>query len=410
MKYTLRLSLAILLIMVTASRSNVAAAPGVSLSNAFVEALVTKEGSLVMGTTGGDPGTPDDDNKPLLGTYPDESTTSFTSLRIDSQDFSLRDQPPASGPIQVGEAIVTAWRLADIAVDQIHDLAVNPYTGRPDVVRIQYVITNTSQITHQVGARVLLDVTVGDNDGSAYLVPGAGQVQAEREWQAPDIPGDYLAFESPDYAAASLTAQGILTGHSATTPDRFVIAPWAGLDGSVWDYDVTPGTPLGDSATALWWLPRPVGPGQTLTLTTFYGLGPGGSPAATPTAISSPTLTPSATATASPSATPTPTATSTSSSTLTPTDAPTATVTASPSSTPSATSLSSRTPTSTATSTSTPTVTITPSATPSARYTPVATATPTTTAISQEQQIYLPVVLKVDDRMFSALPGRERRE
>jgi hypothetical protein len=113
---------------------------------------------------------------------------------------------------------------------------------------------------------------IGDNDRAPFFVPGSGNFDTEREYAGDQVPAYWKAFEAENYDPASLKGQGILTGQAATTPDRVVFATWPNIKNTAWDYTVDPSLPVGDSAVAMYWEPRELAPGETITWVTYYGL------------------------------------------------------------------------------------------------------------------------------------------
>jgi hypothetical protein len=267
-----------------------------SLTNSFVRLDADGQGQFVIGTTGGDPTITSDDNKRLLfGFYADGASSiwsSFTSVRVvtgtTTTDISLEDLTPTQGPTNNGSSIVTVWTVApNIQIKETLTAMTNPYSGRSDTFKIQYTVTNLDSIAHGVGVRCMLDVMIGDNDAAPYFVPGVGNSDKEQEFTLAHMPAYYFAFESDSFAADSLKGQGMLTGFGMTTPDRFVIASWSSIYGTVWDYTVDANQSTGDSATAMYWNPVTLANGQAATFVTAYGLsGTGGSS----TWITAPTL------------------------------------------------------------------------------------------------------------------------
>jgi hypothetical protein len=258
-----------------------------SLSNSFTRLDAASDGQFVIGTTGGDPAITTDDNKRLLyGFYAGGSSSiwsSFTSVRVvtgtTTTDISLEGLTPTQGPTNNGGSITTVWTVApNIQVKQTLALMTNPFSGRADSVKIQYTVTNLDSVAHGVGVRCMLDVMVGDNDAAPYFVPGVGNSNKEQEYTSANMPAYYFAFESSTFAADSLKGQGMLTGFGMTPPDRFLIASWGGIYGTIWDYSVNPTSTTGDSATAMYWNPVTLANGQSTTFVTAYGLaGKGGS-------------------------------------------------------------------------------------------------------------------------------------
>lgn len=255
--------------------------PCMRVANAFVRADVGPSGTWVVGTTGGDPTTPLDDDKQLLYGFMPGGTSnlgsSFTSLRIVGPGFTL-DDVPATAAMQVdrGDRVETVWLSQAryrVRVTQTLRLALNPFSGQPDAVSFQYDLHNQDSVPLDLGLRSLLDVRIGDNDGAPYIIPGVGAVIHEREFVGPDVPPFWLAFESAQFDPAKLRGLGLLQSDGLTTPDRMVIAKWPLIQNTEWDYSVQPTLPVTtDSAVALYWNPQSVPPGTVRSVRSIYGL------------------------------------------------------------------------------------------------------------------------------------------
>jgi hypothetical protein len=261
-----------------------------TIENAHIRIIAFDNGSFTLGTTGGDPASNLDDNKPLMWGYPSETrASSYSSLRVTtggvSNDLNLGEIPTTLLPTVQDGAIVTRWEALGVQVTQRLSLARNPYTNRNDMAQIQYTLRNTGGQVVQAGVRCMLDTMIGSNDFAPFFIPGTGKVNTEHHFRGGAVPEYFKAFESATYASDSLRAQGLLRGFGMTDPDRFVLASWrygrggsqgAGIYDFVWDYGVTPGALLGDSAVALWWGPYDLAPGAARTVVTGYGLGSAG--------------------------------------------------------------------------------------------------------------------------------------
>jgi hypothetical protein len=269
MKYlSLSLLLPVLSLAIAFSQPAIMPAPlDAAVSNAFLDLLVNDAGAPALRTTGGTPTTPADDDEPLLF----GANTSFTSVWIDGTATSLRDTTPTAGPTAEGDAITTTWTVGEIEITQTHALATNPYTGRPDTMQVTTTLRNAGASEHEAGVRVLLDVLVGGSDVATLLVPGAGVVTTEQDYQA-TLPLFYRIFGEAESQPDAVQALGLLVAPGTTPPDRFVVGRWSELDATVWDYTVTPDAALDDSAVAMWWAPASLAPGATRSVTTFYGL------------------------------------------------------------------------------------------------------------------------------------------
>lgn len=263
--------------------------PCASLVNAFVRVDASPFGTWVMGTTGGDPASPADDNKKLIYGFQPGGTShpasSYATVRLTGPRGSRDILPAASDTIAqrtYSETIDTVWAFTDlyaVRVTETLQVLANPFSGAPDAVTLGFHATNLDTVTVNVGVRALLDVMIGDNtDGAPFQVPGVGNVTTEREFLGDDVPPYWLAFESQTLDPRGLRSVGILDGPGITRPDRFVLASWPDIMKELWSYAITPSKVITtDSSVALYWDPEPLAPGASMRWTTGYGLaGQGG--------------------------------------------------------------------------------------------------------------------------------------
>ncbi len=251
-----------------------------TVGNEHVGVVANELGQFTIGTLGGDPATPDDDASRLMYGHAVGRFTSFTTVRIvaggETEDFPLL-RSPNPAPREEDGSLWMGWELPGLSLSQRLVPANNPYTNRPDTVRIELTATNTSGAPLSAGVRIMLDTMIGGNDKAPFFVPGAGNFDTEREFRAGEMPAYWKAFEAADYDPASLKGQGILTGADSTPPDRLVFATWPEIKSTAWDYEVDTDMSVGDSAVALYWEPRELAPGASVAFVTYYGLaGEGG--------------------------------------------------------------------------------------------------------------------------------------
>jgi len=251
------------------------------LVNAFIRADVGPSGTWVLGTTGGDPNTSQDDDKNLLYGFRPGGTSvvgsGYTTIRIALPSGPVDVVPTfAASQTAAADRIETVWLVgsgARVRVTETLRLAQNPFSGRADVATACYDVANQDPGPLDIGLRALLDVKLGQNDGAPYIVPGVGAVTAEREFAGADVPPFWLAFESPTYDPLKLRSVGRLRGEGVTPPDRFLVADWIRIQHAPWDYAVTATQPITrDSAVALYWDPRPLAPGAVRSMCTGYGV------------------------------------------------------------------------------------------------------------------------------------------
>ena len=203
----------------------------VTISNDYIKVVVATEGTVNMGTTGGDPGFSGDENKPLLFGYPNPRRTSFASLRVIANGKTIDHRLghsllPSSGPTRDGDAVSVAYDTGDVVVTERITFLESPFSGRPDMALLRFTVRNTSTSSLQAGVRNMLDVEVGNNDSAPFFVPGVGTLDTEREFSGGSLPGYFTAFESRTFEEDSLRAMGLVSGYGMTSPDRFALATW----------------------------------------------------------------------------------------------------------------------------------------------------------------------------------------
>lgn len=262
----------------------------VNIYNSNLAALSSSQGRFVLGTTNGDPGTPNDNNKRLLFGYPSIVGTSFSTLRIMNGntpvDYRLGSTDgvgvaPDRAPVSDGSTLTTVWTINNVRVVERLSFIFTADTGRSDLLSISYTLTNLRPTPVPAGLRIMLDDQIGNNDGAPVFVPGWGRQITEQNFDSP-VPDYWTAWESVDFDPAGLKARGILRGSGVTSPDRFVVAHWdeslcpgegPGLYSSAWDYTPDGQTSiLCDSAVAMYYNPQAIGAGQSRSINTIYGL------------------------------------------------------------------------------------------------------------------------------------------
>ncbi|MCC6615151.1 MAG: fasciclin domain-containing protein [Anaerolineae bacterium] len=210
----------------------------------------------------------------LMYRWPNAPSTSFTTLRIDGVDSIYGSSgTQIQAPIDINASTnQSQWRIGDIEVTQVLQLASNSQTGQDDAALIAYVVHNTGSGAHQVGLRMMIDTEINYNDGAPFRVPGAGILTTEQEFIGTAVPDSFQVFynvtDSEHVAAATLR------GANATPPDRLVLAHWPQIYNTSYDYTVTSGHSFtSDSAYATYWNPSALAPGESRTYATHYGLG-----------------------------------------------------------------------------------------------------------------------------------------
>lgn len=263
-----------------------------SLENKYIKIYINNSaeetGRFAVDVTNGDPNRPDDEGKPLIYGHP-KPWTSFTTIRINGRNFVFGKATTkragagvpggviAEPPMLVSNQLSIKCQYDSVSVKQILDLARSPSTGALDTARVKYVFRNEGNSPVEIGARILLDTMVGDNDGAPFRL-GDKEITYEYGSTGKDIPDFWQAFDS--LAKPAVIAQGTLRGGDIKTPDKIIFTNWGKAADNPWDFPIQSGINflrLGedelDSAVAMYWMPRKINPGEQLEIVTYLGLG-----------------------------------------------------------------------------------------------------------------------------------------
>jgi len=257
-----------------------------TVSNDYVKLEINDDGRFGIRTTGGsDLDDSSDDNKTLV--YGSYGSTSTVGVRIDGQTYALSSQSKLSSLTLIEDDTVgtITWSVEDVLIVGRYELADSGY-GRADTAKLTFTFTNESvaRATKVLSFKIGIDTMIGWNDG-ASIATSAGIIDVETGFGMDGLGGEYAepvpdfwqALEEDDIASPGVVAQGTFVGGGSTKPDKFVTGEWSEVSGSgsnlQFDYQPDGGAYNWDSAVGLWWLDRSLGPGETLTIVTYYGLG-----------------------------------------------------------------------------------------------------------------------------------------
>jgi hypothetical protein len=176
------------------------------------------------------------------------------------------------------------WRFHDMPIEVTQ--TVEPVPGEPQVIDgdfkrlidtclVRYTIVNRDTESHRVGLRFLLDTYIGDNDGVPFTIPGKeGLVDTDAKLEGTDIPDFIVALEKPDLSNPGTVAQlALKLGDKLEPPGKVLLTHWPDFNGLA-IYDVPLEPMQTDSAVALYWQEKALGPGEKRVIGVTYGLGP----------------------------------------------------------------------------------------------------------------------------------------
>ena len=284
------------------------------MSNGYIGILYRDDGRFLIGTTGGDPVNPDDDNRLLMYGHPKgqldsaEAFSSFVTIKVnnlidvfstdsnkkynyffipnDSLYMKTVEKPliyPESGaivtPVIICEAKKSYYNREVLLKEgdpllefkQILRIVDNPSTGRKDLVEISYEAENIYYQSLDLGLRIMFDTMDGENDYCLFRVPGYGDIDNETEFTGEEVSGYWQSFD--DRENPSFISMGLMHPDFDMYPDKIQFCNWANVGKTEWDYQINPDKHIGDSAVTLTWEEINIECGDKIELAkTYYGL------------------------------------------------------------------------------------------------------------------------------------------
>lgn len=257
----------------------------VIIQNEYIKVVVSKNnGGYVISTLEGDILKKSDDNVNL--THRGENfDTSFTSFRVDDEDFVFGTSGGTLSTTNTDISITSTWTKGKMMYAQVITLVNNAQSEQLGTAMITYLVKNNSSNATTVKSRVLIDTQLGDKDYGYYEVPrqylgqGYEYFEFERTWEGDSMPADYFVRDNP--FASSIVGYGVNSVFEDMKPYKMTFAHWANIASTVFDY--TPNSSLnftnpindektGDSAAALYYDLGSIEPGGEKSFSTYYGV------------------------------------------------------------------------------------------------------------------------------------------
>lgn len=150
------------------------------------------------------------------------------------------------------------------------DRSFNEITNEQDAVyyRMSWTLTSRHSETVNVGLAYLLDTMIDDND-AARVEADATVVSRETEFSGNSVPSSFLVYRR-DTDATDLTAVYLTFATATRKPTSIVVGRWPFLHSQIWKASV-PGSEYYDSAIMSVWDDLKLKPGESITVTSFYG-------------------------------------------------------------------------------------------------------------------------------------------
>lgn len=291
-----------------------------AISNEFIKVSVDNaSGRFGINTVGGQPTRKKDQNLDMIFRG-DNPKTSFTTFKINGTDYIFGNPykfapnwfseivPPRTVKNQDGtSSIITEWKIEGVRIKQIITLITIDDKENAGNARISYEVKNESGASVEVGTRVLLDTSVGGNDGPAfqigqnYTVPlqverklvhdpkelGFDPIANEAEYNLHKLPPYWVMRDKLDPSnplATNIMAYGFnnLFEGGVNIVDEMIVGHWSGLSKTKWDYEINKNCDFttdtndygtADNAVAFYWKPKAIAAGGVKTFEVIYGIG-----------------------------------------------------------------------------------------------------------------------------------------
>ena len=263
------------------------------VQNEFIKIITGPEGfdhpRFSIETTGGDPSRDEDNQLPLIYGRP-KPWTSYTTVAIDDVIYGFGTQTikRAGKKAQYGQVVSSTITknamMAEAVMGPLRGIQTltlfrNPITNVEDSVLIEYRLINESNTTKNIGLRMMMDTMLGKNDAAPFRI-GNDAVQTETSYKGEEIMDYWQSFDS--LATPNIIAQGILRypPASLTPPDELILMNWGALADNPYrvrvnkgDSFIRDGEDEPDTALALFYDKKPLGPKEVRVYRTVMGLG-----------------------------------------------------------------------------------------------------------------------------------------
>lgn len=168
-----------------------------------------------------------------------------------------------------------SWTSNRLSVTESFRFMTSAGAAQADGFLITISLANRSTDPLSLGARYLLDTSLGEQSRIEFVTPSDGSMSNETQFQGSGVPA-YWA--SPLDRHMTVALEQLLRAPGVTLPDRVVFANWKRLNDSRWDYTVDTSRnfnmlpySINDSAVAVYYDPQTVQPGATRTITMLMG-------------------------------------------------------------------------------------------------------------------------------------------
>ncbi|MCR5625128.1 MAG: hypothetical protein K6G11_07805, partial [Lachnospiraceae bacterium] len=264
-----------------------------TIGNSFVKLSVNKNtGGYTLKTVEGDVLTKTDNNKRLLYS-PEGEDTSFSTIRVDGEDYVYGEVDEEDGnsfitePYISGESVISTYHIGEknVNVTQTIELLMDSKDDKLGSVQISYEVENKGSTDVESGLRMVLDTCLGSQDYAVYEMASNTengtyeQFTKAHEFSKSEIATEFRAIDN-NYAPR-VAAYGYMDD-STGKPDSMIFGHWFDMASCGWKYEVDDELSLidnnnqdyatADSAVALYWNPDNVKAGEKANYSFYYGI------------------------------------------------------------------------------------------------------------------------------------------
>jgi len=199
--------------------------------------------------------------------------TSAVTLSFDGRQYKLGDSADFRQTFaRIDGGLAITFQSAFAKVTESLLFARSAESSLADGLRVTITVENVSQRDASIGIRWLVDTSLAEKSGIHFRTPGKERLAAETLFEGTS----FEDWVSTPGEVANFMVQFV--GQGLDRPDRVHFANWKRLNDAPWAIDASSARnftllpySVNDSALAMYWQPRTVIRGGTLSLTTALG-------------------------------------------------------------------------------------------------------------------------------------------
>ncbi len=176
--------------------------------------------------------------------------------------------------VEHADGIGFRWTSSTLLVELDFAFTASQGAALSDAVVATLRLHNTSESAVNLGARVLLDTDLGEQNGPHFRVSGIGGIDRETEL----TPSPAIWYWRSESGNDGSGLQQTLYGPGITVPGRVVLANWKRLSDSAYDFQVTRNRnfnqlpySVNDSAVAVYYEGQVVPAGESREIVMVFG-------------------------------------------------------------------------------------------------------------------------------------------